>query len=136
MNNRDMQVNVPWEATAAVFAAIAGLPLLVAAVGFLFFSHGKGTGALGIVAAILSVPLFVWFGFALRSRVRKGQAAGESVGTFFASFFGALGLMLGVIGVFVVLAQWSTLHTGVYVIPSAAIVAVIVHLVRIMVPPS
>src|SRR4051812_8006236 len=93
-NDINMQFRVPWEVTAALFASLIGLPLAGAAVAFLVFTHGSGTTTFGLVATAMALPFFIWAGFAIRSRIRKGRAAGEPAGKFIRSFLIAVGVLV------------------------------------------
>lgn len=131
----DLQMTVPWQATAAFFGAFVGVPLAFAGCMFIFATRGYMAREFGLIAIGLSLPFLVWSAFALRSRARLGREAGEPSAAFTKPLLMGLGIMLGAV-VFVLIVQAITSTAGgIYVIPGGMFLAGAVMFVRAMTPP-
>ena len=136
MSNPDLKKNLAWEATAVLIATLLGLPLAMISFGYLFLSHGYMSRAFGLIAAGLTLPLFIWGAFAVRSRIRKGKDAGEALWEFLKRALIGLAWLVATIAIFTAMAQWTSSRLGFYIIPGGVLLAAILVLVKAMTPPA
>jgi hypothetical protein len=135
MASDDLQMHVPWQATAAFFGAFVGVPLLFIGIMFIFAARGYMSREFGLIAIALGSPFLIWCAFAVRSRLRRGAEAGEDRAAFFKSLFIGLGIMLGAIVFVLIMRAIASQAGGIYVIPAGMFLAGAVMFVRAMSPP-
>jgi len=135
-DQEDLHFRLPWEATAIILTFVFGLPLAVGAFAFFLHPHGDIERFFGYVCGGLALPFLIWASFAIRSRIKKGRAAGELSKAFIKPIMLSFGGLTAAILIWLFLEFVVRLPVTAHIVPAGLFIASLALFGRAMSPPQ